>query len=342
MTDPHQHEKYERYEGGSAEAERLLFEDLAREVGALQAANQARARRDEPDRAFHAKTLLAVEDARLRFHDTLPPDLCAGYAQPGAAYRALVRMSSASGVHGADAVPDLRGATVRVLVGDDERHDLLLLNTPASHAANAREFVAFATVMAGATGPLRLGWRFLVPLPRAVGRRAASRMRRTLFSATRRKVTSLATERYWSQAPVLWGDAGPVQYQLRPLAGGSGTAGVRRDDPDRLRTELAGRLRGGDVEFELCLQRFDDERTTPVEDASVPWPEDVAPPVPVAVLTVPAQDVDTPAGREVARRVEQLAFTPWRTTGPFRPLGNLNRSRDAAYGVSSSRRLGRP
>jgi hypothetical protein len=162
-------------------------------------------------------------------------------------------------------------------------------------------------------------------------------MRRTLTGAVGRKVGSLATERYWGQAPILWGDAGPVQYQLRPAADAAPEARPDRKDPDYLNHELTRRLRQTDVVFELCLQRFVDERTTPVEDASVAWREEVAPPVPVARLTIPRQDIDSAAGRATARRIEQLVFTPWRTTDAFRPLGNLNRSRDAA---SSSRRLG--
>ncbi|MFD9635213.1 hypothetical protein ACFWX8_31810, partial [Streptomyces violascens] len=234
----------------------------------------------------------------------------------------------------------MRAIADRIVVGDDERHDLLMLNIPASHAANAREFVEFAEVMAGASGTAQVAYRFLVKLPRAVGRPAATRMRKTLQKAVARKIGSLSQERYWSQAPILWGDAGPVQYQLRPSPGGPPAPKPDRSDRDRLRTELAARLRERDVVYELCLQRFADEATTPVENASVEWPEDVAPPVPVATLTLPRQDLDSNEAVAVTRRIEQLVFTPWRTTDAFRPLGNLNRSRDAAYGASSARRLG--
>lgn len=345
MPDPRQHEtdKYERYEGGSAEAERLVFAELAQQIVHVQEVNRSKGRLAGPDRAFHAKTTLAVDNARIRFRDDLPPGLTVGYARPGAEYRAVVRISNASGIPQPDATPDLRGIAVRVVVSDQERHDLLLLNTPASHAANAREFVGFAVVMAGATGTLSVAWRFLVKLPRAVGWSAANRMRRTLQRAVGRKVESLARETYWSQGPILWGNAGPVQHQLRPArrdSAGPAVPAADRKDPDRLRTELARHLAGGDVVFELCLQRFVDEHTTPVEDASVEWPEDQSPPVPIADVTIPAQDIGTEAALATAHRIDQFVFTPWRTTDAFRPLGNLNRSRDAAYGASSSRRLG--
>uniref|UniRef100_A0AAU2UYE7 Catalase n=1 Tax=Streptomyces sp. NBC_00003 TaxID=2903608 RepID=A0AAU2UYE7_9ACTN len=340
MTDPWQHEKYEQYEGGSPEAERKVFEELAQRIVRIQRINQETGRLPGPDRAFHAKTTIAVENARVRFHTDLPLSLREGFVQPGADYPAIVRYSNAAGVPAADASQDLRGIAVRIVVGDDERHDLLMLNIPASHAANAREFVEFSEVMAGASGTAQVAYRFLVKLPRAVGRPAATRMRKTLQKAVARKIGSLSQERYWSQAPILWGDAGPVQYQLRPSPGGPPAPKPDRSDQHRLRTELAARLRERDVVYELCLQRFVDEATTPVENASVEWPEDVAPPVPVATLTIPRQDLDSNEAAAVTRRVEQLVFTPWRTTDAFRPLGNLNRSRDLAYGASSARRLG--
>ncbi|MGW2858731.1 hypothetical protein [Streptomyces sp. NPDC001205] len=340
MSDPRQHEKYEQYEGGSAQAEQKLFEELAQRIVRIQRVNETSGQLAGPDRVFHAKSTIAVDNARLRFHTDLPLGLREGFARPGAEYAAVVRYSNAAGVPAADAAQDLRGIAVRVVVADDETHDLLLLNTPASHAANAREFVEFAEVMAGATSTAQVAYRFLVKLPRAVGRPAATRMRKTLQKAVARKIASLSQERYWSQAPILWGDAGPVQYQLRPSPGGPPGPRPDRADRDRLRTELAARLRERDVVYELCLQRFVDEATTPVEDASVQWPESLAPPVPVARLTVPRQDLDSHEAVAVARRIEQFAFTPWRTTDAFRPLGNLNRARDAAYGASSARRLG--
>ncbi|MBD0747881.1 hypothetical protein [Streptomyces sp. CBMA152] len=343
MSDPRQHEKYEQYEGGSPQAERLVFAELAERIVRVQRVNQDKGRLSGPERAFHAKASLGVDNARLRFHPDLPLGLREGYAQPGAEYRALVRLSNASGIPRPDAVPDLRGIAVSVLVSDDERHDLLMTNAPVSHAANAREFVDFAEVMAGAGSTAAIAWRLLVRLPRVVGRPTAARMRRTLNQTVARKVASLAEERYWSRAPILWGDAGPVRYQLRPGPSGPPAARpdrVARADPGYLRAELARRLRARDVVFELCLQRFADETRTPVEDASAEWPETVSPPVAVGLLTIPRQDIDSTEALATARRVEQLSFTPWRTTETFRPLGNLNRSREAVYGASSARRLG--
>jgi hypothetical protein len=104
--------------------------------------------------------------------------------------------------------------------------------------------------------------------------------------------------------------------------------------------ELSRRLGTSDVVFELCVQRYVDATRTPIENGAADWREQDAPVVPVATLTIPRQDLDTADARAAALRVDQLAFDPWDTTDEFRPLGNLNRARKAAYPASSSHRQG--
>ena len=105
----------------------------------------------------------------------------------------------------------MRGAAVRIKVSDTEWHDLLMTNFPVSHARNARQFVAFAQAMAGSK---------LLLLPRlllSVGLSEMIRMFRNVIQASRRPVSSLALETYWSRGAILWGND-PVRYLLRPSA----------------------------------------------------------------------------------------------------------------------------
>ena len=111
-------------------------------------------------------------------------------------------------------------------------------------------------------------------------------------------------------------------------------------DSDYLHHEAADRLRKSDVEFDLFLQQYVDESRTPIEDGSIEWTEVNSPPVKVARLTIPKQDVDSAEGRAKERLVDEIAFNPWHTTDDFRPLGSLNRARKAAYAASSTHRLG--
>ncbi|MEU4893991.1 hypothetical protein AB0B12_16135 [Streptomyces sp. NPDC044780] len=338
------YEGYEAYEGGSPEAERRRFEKLVREL--LRVQGPAPGGPDGPDgsggprlpRAVPAEAALGVENAWLRFRDDLPPELCVGYARPGAEYPAVVRLSTASGTERHDASPYLRRMAVRVQAGPEEIHDLLTTSFPVAHAADAREFIAFAKVTAGAGSTVEKAFGLFVRLPLAVGWATADRMRRNVRIATRHTVGSLARETFWSRGAILWGPAGPVRYQLRPAPGGMPAPPPDRGDPDYLHRELAMRLSTGDIAFELCVQRYLDDRRTPVEDGSVEWRESDAPVVPVAMLTVPRQDLDSARSRSVARRVERLAFNTWHTTEEFRPLGNLNRARKAAYEAAAAHR----
>ncbi|KIF05917.1 peroxidase [Streptomyces sp. RSD-27] len=333
-------DQYEHYVGGHPDVERLHFERLARDLMRVQLTSRKRSGAAGIERTFHAKAVLGAENARLSFSDDLPPDLRTGFARPGAEYPATVRLSNANGSRQPDHAPDLRGAALRIAAGPDEAHDLLMTSHPVSHARNAREFVEFAKAMAGADSTPRKAFALFVRLPLAVGWSTAVRMRHTVRAGTSHTVRSLALETYWSRGAILWGGAGPVRYQLRPAADAPPAPDPSPTDPDHLHHELAERLKGADVIFGLYVQRYVDARRTPVEDGAAEWKEQDTPPVRVATLTIPRQDIDCAEARAAAARVEQLAFNPWNTTEAFRPLGNLNRARKVAYEASSAHRLG--
>src|SRR4051812_754911 len=74
-TTPMGHEPYERYEGGSEQAELLVFEELARDLMLAQEKNRRARNAATVDRAFHAKTVMGVANAHLRIRRDLPEDL---------------------------------------------------------------------------------------------------------------------------------------------------------------------------------------------------------------------------------------------------------------------------
>jgi hypothetical protein len=93
-------------------------------------------------------------------------------------------------------------------------------------------------------------------------------------------------------------------------------------------------LAKGPIRFELSIQRYVDDKKTPIEDTSIAWELASTPNVPVATLTIPQQDITSPEAREKVLVINAMSFTPWNTTDDFRPLGNLNRSRKMAYHAS--------
>src|SRR4030081_3786450 len=103
--------------GDSPEAERLEFDKLARDIMRVQLKTAKTASAHGVphgvDRAFHAKSTLAVDNAELRFLD-IAEDLRADFAAPGASYPVVVRFSNAAGTGQPDTKPDLRGVALRI------------------------------------------------------------------------------------------------------------------------------------------------------------------------------------------------------------------------------------
>ena len=325
----------ETYSGGSPEAEHREFDRLATDMMRAQLKARRAAKVGGIDRAFHAKAVLAVEEAELRFNDDLPDDLRVGFAQPGKAYPAVVRISNAANRGQPDYKPDLRGIAMRITVSPEEQHDLLATNYPVSHARNAYQFVAFALAMAGG-GLSRL--KGLLKLIFTVGLFETIRMLANVSRASKHKVRSVALETYWSRGAMCWGKGQAVRFLIRPAPGAAPAPDPSKTDPEYLAKEAALRLAEGDIVFELCVQRFVDTKRTPIEDTSIEWKTDVSPPVPVATLTIRKGDVGCAASRANSRAIDGFAFNPWNTTEEFKPLGNLNRARKAAYDASAGHR----
>ena len=328
----------ERYSGGSAETEREEFEQLAHDIMQIQATVRTRVSGQgvpQPiQRAFHAKATLAVDDAVLRFNDDLPADLRVGFAMPDQTYLTKVRFSNAASSGEPDFAPNLRGIALRIQVDDMTSVDLLATNFPASHARNARQFVEFAKATAGGSISI-LGLALLV---KAFGIRETVRMVGNVRTARKQPVDSVATQTYWSRGALTWGPELAVRYLLRPVPGTPQGPIASRTDPDYLSTEAAHRLRRGDIRFELCIQRYVDEEVTPIEDTAVEWKVTNSPVEPIATLTLKQTDITSVEAQAGAAALDSLAFNPWNTTEDFRPLGNLNRARKAAYDASAAHR----
>jgi hypothetical protein len=326
---------HETYQGGSPQAEQIEFTRLASDIMSLQLVAMRRGAAHSTARAFHAKPLLATARASLHILDDISPELCAGWVQAGRTYPVIVRFSNASPIPHPDGRRDLRGVALRIAVSDNEQHDLLATNFPVSHARDARQFVAFAKAISG--GPLQQIFGIL-RLLLSYGPFEIVRMFRNAYSASSRKIQSLALETFWSRGAYRWGETLAVRFLLRGMQA-PGTSLEPTADSQYLSNELAGRLASGDVRFGLCVQRYRDETSTPIEDGAVEWTEEKAPLERVAILQIERQDTSTASSRADAARIEDLRFNPWNTTDEFRPLGNLNRARKLAYDASSAQRL---
>lgn len=138
-------------------------------------------------------------------------------------------------------------------------------------------------------------------------------------------------QRYYSCVPYLLGEGRAMLYSYVPRTDvPMDIPGVPfgRVPPNYLRDNMARTLRDKPVEFDMVVQIQTDPHLMPIEDASVLWPEDLSPWIPVARIHVPMQDFDTPAQMAFARN---LRINPWHCLPAHRPLGNQSRARRRMY-----------
>jgi hypothetical protein len=315
----------EIYEGGSREAENESFLHFADVLGEIQEASRRKAGWEHPKRTLHTRQTVGIEDARLIVHADAPAHLRQGHFAAARSLDAIVRFSNASAMCQPDSTPDMRGIAVRLALPSGGWHDLLMTSFPVSHARTARQFVDFAVI--ASTGDRTT---LVSRLVAHFGEAEATRMLNNVQQAARRS-PGLAFERFWSRGALLWGAAGPVRLNLRPL---SHQEFADATEPDDLQADFAARLRLGEVAFRLAVQAFVDETRTPIEDGAVEWRETITPSIDIATLIIPARSHIDPGA---SARVDALSFNPWRAPAEFRPLGNLNRARGIVYDASAAR-----
>ncbi len=307
-----------------AEDEAARFAGYASELREMQ---KTRVRDGKTPRALHAKQHVGAVGQLVVAQQpgSLRPAL---FAQP-ATWSVYARFSNGSGARQHDGVADVRGIAIK-LVGvpgkklipgleDKRTQDFLFIQVPATPFRGPDEFVSFVRIATKGKALL---------VPRLIG---AFGLRRALSIlgglASMPKVSSMATARFYTATPIRFGETA-AKLALFPLSTAAGASGEGRD---ALRADLVSRLKAGPIEYSLRAQLFVDETTTPIEDASVVWPEAKTPFLELGRLTLSRQDVLSPRGREIDELVERLSFDPWHAVEELRPLGAMMRARSHAY-----------
>ncbi len=147
----------------------------------------------------------------------------------------------------------------------------------------------------------------------------------------------------WSIVPFKLGDHGYCKYKLRP--GRSTFAGdVDIDDPNFLGKDLAGRMAASSATLDVYIQRRPDgeefskaylEEHFPLDRATVVWDEKEAPPVRVARIKLPRQDI-TKHEQEVYG--DWLSFNIGRVPEANAPVGSIAEARMSVYQTSADYR----
>lgn len=346
------------YLGGSPQEEDQLFNLFRQEIQEVQ--THFRESNGGILRGLHAKTLVGTTKAQFRVSSDISSDLQIGFLKPGKVYDASVRFSNASSevnkVSDSDP-PDLRGVAIRIKMGQNDQgkdHDFLMTNAEPHHARNAQEAMDTTVAFAEEGFLAKLIEHFEEPDEGLASRIKAIRSLsdkvngiknlvfrvgpidafRILFTVTKQMkvpVESLATESYWSRAPIAFGPIA-VKYMLKPVLEKSSDAKPQ----ENLRRELADRLKGlddgGEIQFEFQVQRYIDHKSTPIEDSSEKWKSQFET---IATLALLKQDLNADEPDADERAIDDLQFNPWNVnTEEFVPIGNMNRARRPVYHAS--------
>ena len=292
-------------------------------------------------RSVHAKAH-GILEGELRIDDALPEELAQGlFARPGT-HKVLMRLSTNAGDILPDAVSLPRGLALKVLDVEGERlpgaegatQNFIMVNGKVFQAPSADKFLGSLKLLAGTTD-------------RAEGLKvAASTVLRGVNKALQAvgvESTTLASlggapnvdplgETYYSVTPFRYGDyvakfsVAPVAPALTALTGHEIDASGR---PNAIRETVQSEMRAIKGVWEFRVQLCRDLERQPVEDPTVEWNEAEAPFQRVGLITVQPQD--SWDATRVQAVDEEMRFSIWTGLAAHKPLGNINRARNAPY-----------
>jgi len=132
---------------------------------------------------------------------------------------------------------------------------------------------------------------------------------------------------YYSNVPFLLGEDQAVEYSLKPR-GRPRTKIPAHPAENYLRDAMVKTLEAGPATFDFMVQVQTDSHLMPIEDATVKWPEELSPYIPVARLHLPRQRFTSD---EQLAFADVLRYNPWHSLPDHKPLGNSNRARRTMY-----------
>ncbi|WP_284312980.1 catalase family protein [Labrys miyagiensis] len=273
----------------------------------------------------------------------LPAELQHGvFSRPGKSYEAWIRFSNGNFFPTSPRSPDARGMAIKLMgvegqkILHDEQftQDFILINHPNFFVNDLKDYIeVLRKYLEGGF------WKQWVLAPLRL------RSLRLIWIALRVNLTiasSPLARRYWSMTPYKFGDGSPpyaVKYTAIPELPIPGLLQRIRNvlaagfTPQRAMQAMLSR--NEDVRFNFYIQHFVDSHSTPIEDTSVEWREDVAPIHRVARIVIPRQDI---MSKERGEDCEDLSFSPWHSLPAHKPLGLINRVRKKVYLAISDRR----
>ncbi|MHA0288186.1 catalase family protein [Mycobacterium sp. C3-094] len=304
-------------------------------------------------RDAHAKSC-AVLSGELTVHQDLDSTLRQGmFAEPGATFGVIARISQTSGAIRSDQVRGVRGLGLKILgvtgpSGEradarfpDTNQDFVFVTEPAFLFRDAADYakagMRTARVLTALPDPgmlaINRALRALRYVRKQTGRDLPPKLR--VFAEENHHPLR---QTFYTAAPVRFGDfVAKLRVAPTPATVAAAVPATISDGHyDAASRAVASYFASKSAEYELAVQLCTDEVRMPLEDATVEWPEDVSPYRPVATIRFPEQTGYDEVLRDFAD--DALAFNSWRGIAEHRPLGSINRLKLRVYEASSEYR----
>jgi hypothetical protein len=339
------HDVYLRYEPSVEQPQPDEAQAIKAIVASIRRTNESSfAKHHRGIRQQHAKGQGYLR-GELRVYDNLPDHLRQGmFASPGT-YPIIVRLSTAYGDIRSDRIRVPRGMAIKVLgvsgsralSGDTSTNQDFLLVNHKSYFADAAAYLSTQLGFELEPRTPDFGLRFLGFVARGFvnfSSRTGIRIPMVL-NALGDAGNNILGETFYSEGAIRFGDyvarlsAAPISESLTRLTGQP-----CHDDDGAVLKSVVAYFSKNSAEYELRAQLCTDLKLTPIEDASIDWPEDISPQQPLARIALPPQAANSPARRAYSDDV--LSFDPWRSIAEHRPLGSIMRLRKEAYAASSA------
>lgn len=298
------------------------------------------------NRSVHAKAHGLLR-GQVTVLDGLPAELAQGAFAKPATLPVYLRFSTNPGDILDDKVSTPRGLAIKIVGVQGPRlpggeaevtQDFVMQNAKAFTAATPKAFLKTLKLLAKTTDKAPGLKKALSAVLRGVESTIESMGGEsgTLKSLGGHPQTHILGESFSTVVPFLYGPyyaklaLVPVSASLTALTDQHVDFG---DNPDGLRAAVSDYFAEHGGTWEIRIQLATDLEKMPIEDASVQWPEDLSPYVPVARVEVPAQSAwDSEKVREID---DGMAFSPWHGLAAHRPLGGVMRVRKPSYEMSS-------
>jgi len=262
------------------------------------------------------------------------------FQKPGQRYKAWIRFSnghfdlSISDDQKSDArgmavkIMDPPGEPLQVAANQVPTQDFLMTNSPVFFIKDIYDYNELVSRPEALLGFIFSGWN---PFKWRIDE---------LFLAKKTLTPpppSLLSPQYFSITAYKLGPHN-IKFSAKPCAGHEFSSALDVTNPDFLRSNLKQALEAGEACFDFMVQLQIPEKNMSIEDPTIEWKESDSPFMPMARITIPAQDFDT---QEQTAFCENLSFAPWHALPDHQPIGQFNRMRRHVYPASSNYRHNR-